>query len=540
MSPSALARSDLRDARVLAAAELRIRLRAVRGNRRRLAALAFMGFLFGVVFPLSLWGSATGFGRQIASGSVPLGDVGAVLAATAAAGTYLGGASGFNQESAGTIGPLVRTAISPTAVSLGRLASESAQAASLVVVPTIALGLAVGVGAGGPVPAVVLVLGALPLLLASLLVGRILGAAVRYGNRVLQVSLWTKALLFVVASVAVYAGTYALLLPRMEDSGAIGAGFLPAFLPGEPLQAYASVAFAVLGATPRPLGVVLAVGFLATVPVVLLVALRVETWLLLSDPRTAAADDAGAAVESRAVPRPFTVSPSGRVAWRYLLRTRRDPRMLAHLVPFLFGALGMGATFVRDPHSVFSLGPAAAVVGGATLAGATFCLNPLGDDLDQLPLFLSSTRSTAVLLRGRALAGMVLGLAVAVGLAVPLGLVRGSVLRLVAEILLAVVLAAAGTGTALGVGALVPRFERREYMSVERAHPSMLVLLGFLFGGTIVGGVGIFLVSWSVHGPPVVPAVLVWAGYLGVVGGTGAGSYRYAVRRFDRLTLDDV
>jgi len=95
-------------------------------------------------------------------------------------------------------------------------------------------------------------------------------------------------------------------------------------------------------------------------------------------------------------------------------------------------------------------------------------------------------------------------------------------------------------GAALGIGALVPRFERRASMSIERAHPSMVALLAFTMGAMVVGGVGFGLLWWTPRTASLGPAALAWLASLGVLAASGGGGYVDAVRRFDELTLDDV
>jgi hypothetical protein len=491
---------------------------------------------FGVGIPLLAVGSALSYGGSLANGPIPAGESGAVVTGVAVVGLYLGGAGGFNQESAGSVGSLVRTSIPPRAVALGRLVSETAQAAVVVVPPGVALLALVGVGAGQLLPPVLLALAVLPVLVASVLVGRVGGDALRYANRRVGLSLWTKALLFLVTTTAIYAGTQVILQSYFDDSAEAASVSIPAFLPGEPLQAYALVALDPLGAAGHPFGLAVAGVVLGTVPLALAVALRAEARLLAIEAGTAATAAGG----TRGVPGLFRLTTGTRVAWRYLLRVRRDPRMLAHLSPLLFGAMAILASAVTDPGSLLVLGPSAAVVGGATLAGAAFCLNPLGDDSEQLPLLLTSAHSVAGLLRGRALAGAIPGLAIGVGVGTPLAVYQHGPVLAVGQTVLAVALTAAATGTALGLGALVPKFERREYMNVERAHPSNVAVLGFFFGGLIVGAAGFALLFWTLGGVSLPLVAFGWALYLVVLVVPAGVGYVFAVRKFEAVTLDDI
>ncbi len=528
---------DARDAGVLVRTELRARVRQVLGDTRQTVGIAVLVLMFGIAFPLMGLGTALSFGASLAE-SVPVGQVGAVLGMVAGGGAYLGAASALQQNRLGTVGPLVRTSVPPTAVVLGRLTSETAQAMALVVPPGAVLLLVVAVGAGGPVAPLLLLLAAVPVFLLAVALGRSLGDVLRYANQRLRVSAWTKAGLLLVGVVAAYAGTQVVMEQLLGGATDVPSVSITAFLPGAPLQAYASVAFAPLGTAVEPFGLGVAALVLAAVPAGLWATVRFEEWLLLREP-AGDRDETAGADESRAVPGPFRTTGSTRVAWRYLLRTRRDPAMLAHLFPVLIGGLSFGASFVGDPELAVQLGPGAAVVAGAALSGGLYCLNPLGDDRDQLPLVLTSARSTAVMLRGRALAGLCVGLVVAWGGAVPLLLASGSVVDAVGYALFAPVLLTAGTGVALGMGAVLPKFERSEYVNVERAHPSMLVVMGYFFGSLFVGVPGL-LALLGILGDP---SILEWAalaGYLLVVAASGVGGYVFAVRKFDRLTLDDL
>jgi hypothetical protein len=181
------------------------------------------------------------------------------------------------------------------------------------------------------------------------------------------------------------------------------------------------------------------------------------------------------------------------------------------------------------------------VVTGAVFSGVLYCLNPLGDDRDQLPLLMTSVRSTGVLLRGRMLAGAAVGAVFAVGLGTPLAALRNPPVYVLLQTGLGSVLLVAIPAAALGLGAFAPTFERPEHLNVERAQPSQRATMGFLFGGTAVAGAGTFLAWWTVNGDSGAPLLLGgWVGYLAVVAGLGFAGYRYAVRRFDAFTLDDV
>jgi len=527
-------RSDLRDGGVLARTELRAQVRRIVGNRRQLVGVVVGMLSFGLFFPLTFLSPVLEFGAGLVSGDPPVARFGTVLIGSATVGFYFGGATAINQTRVGTVGPLVRTSIPPEAVVVGRVASETLQAVAFAVLPAVVLLGMVTVGAGSPLPALLVVVATLPLLLAGLLVGRTLGAGVRYLGLLSRLSAWSKAIVLIVVAGGAFLGVQAAIPAVLGESEGPS---LASLLPGAPLQAYASVAAAPLGATPRPLGAAVVAVTLLTIPVALATTLRIEAALLFDDRGDQSGDQR---TRSKRVPGLLAATPSSRIAWRYLLRTRRNPKLVSHLSMVLFGGLAFVGSLVTQPDLLTSLGPGGAVVAGATLSGATYCLNPMGDDREQLPLLLTSTASTRHLLRGRALGGVIVGGVVAVGLGLPLGILGDPPLRVLGRTLLTPVVLLAAAGTALGIGAVVPKFERSEYMNVERAHPSTVAMLGYFFGTMAVVAIGLALVWLTVDRGPGLLLAGGWVVYLGTISTTGVGGYLYAVRKFDALTLDEV
>jgi len=527
-------RDDIRDGWTLARAELRAQFRQIRSDRRRLLAVLFGIVGFGLFLAVSFLPGAIAFGSEFES-EVPLGTAGMALSAVTVAIAYFGAANGFGRSQIGTVEPLARTSIPPRAVSIGRLVAQTVQSIWLVVPIGALLFAGVAIG-GGPVVAGVVLVAVLPLAVVGLVIGRIVGGTARYVNERLQVSLWVKAVLLLGLMGAIFLGTQVLLSSRYETGSQFAVGPI---IPGTPLQSYAAVVFAPFGTVPGPLGIAVTGLVLAAIPAGVLGVLRLETYMLVADLGNDSST-AGQVEESYGVPRLFEATTSARVAWRYLVRTRRDPRMLAHLTPLLFGAFGMAGSAFQDPGILLTVGPGAAVVAGAVLAGGAYCLNPMGDDRDQLPLLLTSSPSVDVMLRGRMLAGIAFGLAVATGVGTPLALVEHGPGYVLGQSVLAVVLTTASAGIAVGLGAIAPKFERREYMNVERAHPSQWALLGFLFGGMIVGAIGFLLLWLTLSGEHVLAAAFGWLLYVTILAVASWGGYRYAVSRFDAFTLDDM
>lgn len=518
----------------------RCEVRSLLADGRRLLATAVVLLIVAVGLPLALRGPVEDYGRLLASGQPAVGLTGGILASVGAAGLLLGSATGSNRADTGTATPLVRASLPLRALALGRLGAQLGLGLALLGACVLVALAEVSLAAGGLLAPTVLLAATLPVLLASFGAGWLAGAPVRVAIRRLDLSPWTKAVAYVVLVVGSYGGTQ-YLLPSLEGEASPGPALSGAVLPGEPLQAYASVALAPLGAPPRPLGAVVAGVVLGAIPLLFGIAVRTETRLLDVARESETTTETLAVRTSRRVPRPFAWTPSGRVAWRYLLRARRDPRLLAHLTSLLVLVVSVGAGFLATADlSRGYVGPAA-VVGGAVIAGAAFCLNPLGDERLQRPVLSTSTPSSGVLLRGRALAGLALGVPLALAFAVPVELLEGSVSSVLTLSAFGVFLALLAPGTALGIGAAVPRFEPREYAGVERAHPSMIVLYGYTFGGVAVGIAGLLLFAYTLEGAlSTRDAVVYWTAYLAVVGLPAVSGYVYAVRRFEGLSLDET
>jgi len=531
-------RGDLRDASVLARTELTAMWRQLTDDRRRAIGIGLGVIPFVFVFPAFLFDRATAFGADLASGSPPIDAVGAFCTAAAVSGAYLGAFSAIGQNRIGSVGPLVRTSVPPPAVAAGRIASETVQASALFVVPVAVVLVLVAVGAGGPVAPTLLAGGLLAFMLVGLFAGRAVGAGARYAGVLARLSAWAKAAAFLLVMALIFVASQAAVRAFLPDDAEVGVAVsIPAFLPGEPVQGAAAALLAPLGATAGPVDAVALAAVLLAVPAGLALAVRAQTALLLTDTD----EDAAGEAATRSVPRPFTATPASRVAFRHLLRTARDPKSAFHLLPVVFGALGPAVFWFGQPDLALRMFPPMLVVLGAVTAGLLYCLNPLGDDRDQLPLLLTSVTSAAVLLRGRLLAGAAVGAVLAIGLGTPAAAIDGSAAYVALQTGVAAVLVVASPATALGLGAFAPKFEREEYMNVERAQPSQRATMGFLFGGTLVGGGGMFLAWWTVNGTWGLPLLAgAWIGYLVVVAALAVVGYRYAVRRFDAFTLEEV
>jgi hypothetical protein len=522
--------------RALAATEFRARLRRIRGDPRKLLGTAVSVLALSALALLIGVGPLTAFGRRLAGGTPPRGAVGVAVSGVATATLYLGGASVSNQSGVGRLGPLVRTATTPRAVVAGRAGAAFLVGALVAVVPALVVAALVVVGAGGPLAPLALLVGLVPVALAGAAGGRAVGAVGRLVARRIGLSGWARAGVGILALGVLLVVTQSATRRAVDGPEAGLTAVVPpaAVLPGAPLQAYGAFVLVPIGGTAHPLGAAVAAGAVVATLAGAVVAVRAEVALLVTDE-----DGAARTGRTRAVPGPLARTVSTRVAWRYLVRTRRNPATMSHLFPVAIGFFSFLASAVTGSGFVLSLGPGVVVVLAGVLAGATYSLNPLGDDRDQLPLVLTSARSTAVLLRGRAIAGALIGLTLVVFVGAPLDVALNSPGPALARTSLGVVFVAAAPGTALLFGAAVPAFERREYLNVDRAHPSMLVLFVYLSGGAVVGAAGLALATWTVTGGGLA-AGLAWLVYLPVLVVPSVGGYLYAVRRFDGLDLDET
>lgn len=209
------------------------------------------------------------------------------------------------------------------------------------------------------------------------------------------------------------------------------------------------------------------------------------------------------------------------------------------MVVFFVGPVG--TTVVQSSSD--ALGPLLAATGvglGAYVAGATFGLNLLGDDRPQASVLLLTATAPRTLVRRRVLAGLAVGFPVAT-------LVPLASIFLGTPPLHAVVFAATGGWMCLaaatfvvGLGAAYPVYEEREFWGTERVVRSTLVMLTYLF---VVGGgaaIGLVVAWYAVTGHLVLTPLLLggFGLYLALTIGPSYASYRYAIRRYRRYTLD--
>jgi len=434
------------------------------------------------------------------------------------------------------------TAVHPRAVVIGLVGAEIGRLTAWFGVPIAALVAAFAAGLGTPVVLLTAALVALPLVAWCAVWGYAIGLGLlRIFRRLPSLRRALKGL-GLASVIAVILGSQ--IAGRRLAEGSVSASRLLSALAVRPLGEY--VALASLGTPlhrpPTLAAVGVLAGLLALTPVGLAVATRQASALWFTDAPTGAGRSREATETAElTVPRPFAAAKSGRIAWRHLVRAVRSPQELSHLVMVVFFLGPIGTTIVQSSGD--AIGPLLAGTGvglGTYLAGATFGLNPLGDDRPHLPLLLLSGTEARTLLRGRLLAGVAFGLPVAVAVPIASIALGTQPARALAFGLVGVGTVPAAAALALGLGAAYPIYEEREFWGSETVVPSTLVMLVYL--GIVVPGTAIALVgTWflAVGGLGVTALLVVVAGvYLLLTAGGSYGSYRYAIRRYRRYDVE--
>jgi len=186
------------------------------------------------------------------------------------------------------------------------------------------------------------------------------------------------------------------------------------------------------------------------------------------------------------------------------------------------------------------------VMFGVWLAGAVFCLNPLGSEGAMLSQLVLSERPARTFVHARLLAGVGLGVAFALpGMALYAAtgpFVTPGVLLVGSGLVAGVVVASAGF--ALGIGSALPKFEEiAVFDSVETLAPSVVAAL--VHGGvTLILGLAALVTTGGIAFPESTLAGPEKAGALVLFGvavlGITDGSRRYAVARLGQYGRERV
>ncbi|KZN22560.1 hypothetical protein A4G99_19015 [Haladaptatus sp. R4] len=263
------------------------------------------------------------------------------------------------------------------------------------------------------------------------------------------------------------------------------------------------------------------------------------------------------------IPR-FTSVPAYRVSQLAMLRFRRAPRRLSLLFVVVLTVGTTLSNVVVQTDKVSAFVPPVCALFVPWFAGATFGLNPLGDEGPLLPTTLTSSISGRQFVRGLMLPGLLFGL--------PLAALSTLVAAIFSPytpwerlglVILSVVLTGFATAVAPAVGIRFPRFSAllpgrsREDVSPGLTAMSVYSVLVSGLGGIaivallapailadLVVSFGVDLpVSWlhstGWHSLSILSTIarVLFVVILVAALGVGAVAYRYAARSFDDYTL---
>jgi hypothetical protein len=269
-------------------------------------------------------------------------------------------------------------------------------------------------------------------------------------------------------------------------------------------------------------------------------------------PETGASGSATPGIERRLAPA-VGVPTAALVALAWRRAARAPLKLLYAAYPLLF-AVGVLADIVQTGRLPAYL-PYGTVLFVTWAAGVIFTLNPLGDQGAVLPTTLLSRVDGRQFVRAHLLASLLI--AVPVGVAVTAAVAVASPVdpgTAVALVVAAAPLMVVSNALSVGIGTAFPRFRAVNVTrSMKTVVPSTLafVLFSLHLLATALSGVLVYdegarsvaagVLTWLLpFGLGVGPGglFLVAAGLLAVLVAAPALSYRYAVRRFDRYTLD--
>ena len=474
------------------------------------------------------------------------------------AGAILGGVGAAQSFARDSIRPLLLTSASTRAIVVGNvlyLLGTWLVPLSFIFVVVIAY----AVGAQTPLFPVALALAVLPVLLLTLLVGLTLAYLLWLGIERLGLPEQVRKLLTAVLSLVVFVFAFAGGFLSGQMTGEPGEQ-IPTGDPLTPVGWYADLLF-VGSPVGESLGVrtaVAAVLVLGATVLVFAAQVRIAPAFWYATPSDRGddeqADDGRGHPELGVTPserlgrtRGLTArSQTLRVAAGYIRSVRRRPDQYVYLFYYLFPVLAVVVPLSFEGQRAF--GPAVGlslVVLGIWLAGAIFCLNPLGTEGAMLSQLVLAETPPRTFVHARLLAGVgtgfvlvVAGLSLFVVTAVEVlapfePLFSTQVAALVGGFFLALVFLS--SAFALGIGSALPKFETIEvFDSVETLAPSVVAALvhgGLTLVLTVVS-IAVALLAGSPESPLSTPArlgtVALFASFIFVV---ADGSRRYAITR---------
>jgi len=394
--------------------------------------------------------------------------------------------------------PIMLTTVSPRTVVGGLLVAETLRVLAYLGLPVLVLTGGVVYLFGSLVSVLLIPLAAILLGLTAVLVGMALGYAIAL---LIATSPFVARHKTILGGIAVVVAMGGYLLMTLPQFGGVGQESL-AVLPVGWFVDLAVIGSPVRGSMARA-GVAVGGSLLVVVGGVVLVE-REATRLWFTDPvsgeketdvapekttpeqdgtRTALAD----AIAPLGIPRGVS-QPTRRVAQWSLLRTRRDPRRLNFLLlPVVMVGSGLFSSGMQAASPWMIFAPAAAVLL-PWMAGATFAMNPLGDEGTVLPVTLISVSGTGYV-RGLMLPGLLFGIPIVVlatgGAALVGSFELPATIGLVGVSLLTTLVAVT---TAPAVGLWFPRFSAISIGQSREVIPPRLLTTAFHFLSVTIPG----------------------------------------------------
>ncbi|ADJ14859.1 hypothetical protein [Halalkalicoccus jeotgali] len=428
---------------------------------------------------------------------------------------------------------LLFTTVPARAVLLGLLGTELARE-SLLFGPFVlvgATGLALGAGAPTLVPVVALV--ALPVLALVVLFGHTVGIAAKLLAERMSGFGWLRTVLGTVLGVLVGLGPVVFFGGADWLGLSIDVGSLLAVVP---VAAYVDL---------LAIGTPLQASFGPDTVVAVALVLGAIPALFVLDCRLALALWFGESEGSTAVHRRARTPPAwlergstGWLVWWYWVRGLRAPARFSHLLYYTFPLFWLVFDAIRDPSTLPVAVSTVLAVLGVAFAGATFGLNPLGDERRALPAVLT-TPSGERFVRARVLAGLPwTALAIAgVAIAGAIGRFDPVTTLLLGLVVLALCVLSATIAPVVGIA--LPRFEPIAATNTEAITPSFGAVLAHLVAVGTAGTVGLLAVfgplilgTLSGSAPSLATRVGLVCGVTLVVLGTSYVAYRRAAGRF--------
>jgi membrane protease YdiL (CAAX protease family) len=460
----------------------------------------------------------------------------------------LGGLGAAQSLARDTVQPLLLTSASTRAIVVGKLLYLlGTWTVPLVFVFVSATSFAAGARAF-LFPVAIVVFG-MPLMVLTMLVGLTLAYLLWVGIERLGLPEYARRI--VTASISLV--VFVLAFTGGFLSGRLGATVdqLPTDDPVTPFGWYADLLF-IGSPLAEGLGLqsVLAGALvLAAIPLVFAVQVRIAPAFWYASPSKTSEDDGP---ETAGVPE-FDTAPSGtigrdaglsarsrtlRAALGYVRGALRRPDQYVYLLYYIFPIFGILLPVGLETPELFLPGVGVSlVVLGIWLAGALFCLNPLGTEGAMLSQLVLAETPAKTFIHARFLVGVCLGLVTSISgvalYAVTGPFVTPELVLVVTPLLGGVVVASAGF--ALGIGSALPKFETTEvFDSVETLAPSIIAAL--VHGGVMLAFTSVAVSLAALSTVPESPlsatnkvvAVAVFAVVLLV---TADGSRRYAVAR---------